>query len=210
LKISRKSSVVNMTTKELSRKQIIVPINLENTKKLIKDTSSHVTNINRTLKNIKLNIAADFIQLDNKGVIITTNKMTSTLDLQTIERYVMNINNVELNQVKVPRLPQLKSYLKTIGIPHFFEDTNSPITTDIVEKIIKDNHIFNNIVLALKLRVIKVLPKSNMSIIWFDIWNVQSSSRAKDLINICFNIGNYITTIQDININLRVLQCKNC
>ena len=209
LKTSRKLSVANMTTKGLSRKQIIVPINLENTKKFIKDTNSHVTNINRALKNIKLDIAADFIQLDNKEVIITTNKIASTLDLQTIERYIININNIESNQVEAPRLPQLKSYLKIIGIPYFLEDANSPITTNMVEKIIKDNHIFNNIVLVLKLRVIKVLSKSNMSIIWFDIWNVQSSSRAKDLINICFNIGNYTTTIQDTNMNLKVLQCKN-
>jgi len=49
-----------------------------------------------------------------------------------------------------------------------------------------------------------------MSIIWFDIWDAQSSSRAKDLINRHFNVGNYIATIQSANMNPEVLQCKNC
>ena len=49
-----------------------------------------------------------------------------------------------------------------------------------------------------------------MSIIWFDIWDIQSGSRAKSLINWCFNVGRYITTIQDANMNPRVPQCKNC
>ena len=61
-----------------------------------------------------------------------------------------------------------------------------------------------------KPRVIKVLPKSDMSIIWIDIWNIQSRSRAKSLINQCFNIGRYIAIIRGANMNLGVPQCKNC
>ena len=76
--------------------------------------------------------------------------------------------------------------------------------------ILKQNHIFDNISLASKPRVIKVSPKSDMSIIWLDIWDVQSSSNAKMLINRCFNVGNYITTIRGANMNPGVLQCKNC
>ena len=49
-----------------------------------------------------------------------------------------------------------------------------------------------------------------MSIVWIDIWNVQSSKNAKMLINRCFNIGNFITTIRGANMNPRVPQCKNC
>ena len=59
-------------------------------------------------------------------------------------------------------------------------------------------------------RIIKVSLKSDISIIWFDIWDAQSDSRAKGLINRCFNMGNYITTIQDANMNPEVSQCKNC
>ena len=45
------------------------------------------------------------------------------------------------------------------------KDTNTPISVDIVEKIIKVNHIFNDIVLVLRLRVIKISPKSDISIV---------------------------------------------
>ena len=131
----------------------------------MKKSSAHIYNINRVLKNIKSEIVADFIRLDNKGIIITTNKVASMLDLQTIKIYIKKINNIELNHVEVPRLPQSKSYLKIISIPFFLEDTNTPISSDIVKKIIKKNHIFNDIILASRLRFINISPKSNMSII---------------------------------------------
>ena len=79
-----------------------------------------------------------------------------------------------------------------------------------MEKIIKDNHIFNNVALASRPRVIKVLLKSDISIVWIDIWNAQSSTKAKELINRCFNVGSYIATICGTNMNLDVSQCKNC
>ena len=44
---------INMTTKDHSRKQVIVPINNDNKTKFIKDSSNYITNINRVLKNIK-------------------------------------------------------------------------------------------------------------------------------------------------------------
>ena len=66
--------------KRLLRKQNIIPISSENTKNFMKDISTHVTNINRALKNNKLDIAADFIQSDNKEVVIITNKVADTLN----------------------------------------------------------------------------------------------------------------------------------
>ena len=63
------------------------------------------------------------------------------------------------------RLPQLKSYLNILGILYLIEDTNIPINSDVVKKIIKPTHIFNDVVLAFKLRVIKASPKSDMAII---------------------------------------------
>ena len=176
----------------------------------MKDLSSYVTNINRALKNIKSDVIADFIHIENRGVVITTNKVTETLDLQTIKKNVKNVNNIESNQVETPRLPQLKSFLKIISIPYISEVTHTLITADVVEKIIKDNHIFNNIILTSRPRVIKVLLKSDMLIVWIDIWNAQSGTKAKGLINRCFNIGSYITTICSANMNLGVLLYKNC
>jgi len=72
---------LNMTTKGPSRKQVIILINTENRNCFIKELSAHVYNINIVLKNIKLEIIADFICSDNKDIIITTNKVVSMLDL---------------------------------------------------------------------------------------------------------------------------------
>ena len=86
-------------------------------------------------------------------------------------------------------------------IPYIRENANISITSEMVEEIIKKNHIFNNITLALRLQIIKVFPKSDMAIIWIDIWDIQSSNRAKGLINRYFNIRSYIVTIRDANMN---------
>jgi len=71
------------------------------------------------------------------------------------------------------KLPQSKSYLKIVGIPFISEKTNSHIASDEIEDIFKNNHIFNNIILASKPHVIKVFPKLDMTIIWINIWNTQ-------------------------------------
>ena len=122
----------------------------ENKMKFIEDSSTHVTNINSVLKGIKSEVIAKFICSDQAGITIVTNKVTSLLDLQTIENYIKNTNYIKVDNVKVPQLPQLKSYLKIIGILYFVENTNTPIIANVVEAIIKKNHIFNNIALALR------------------------------------------------------------
>ena len=75
------------------------------------------------------------------------------------------------------------------------ENMNTPLSLDVVEIIIKSNHIFNNITIVSRPKVIKVLPKLNMDIIWLEIWDIQSSSRAKGLINRYFNVRSYIIMI---------------
>jgi len=90
------------------------------------------------------------------------------------------------------------------------ENTNTSLSMDVVKTIIKNNHIFNNIAIASRPRIIKVSPRSDITIIWLDIWDSQSGSKMKGLINKYFNIRNYIVTIQETNMNLGVPQCKNC
>ena len=67
---------LNMITKKSSCKQVIIPINNNSAIGFIKDLSTHVVNINRIFKNIKSSIMADFICIDSKGIIITTNNIT--------------------------------------------------------------------------------------------------------------------------------------
>jgi len=95
-----------MTTKRLSQKQVIVLMNSKNANNFMKESSSYVTNINRVLKNIKSEVMANFIHIENSGLVIMTNKVASALDLQTIEKYVKNMYNIKVNYVESPRLPQ--------------------------------------------------------------------------------------------------------
>ena len=198
---SKPKPKIIMTTKGPSRKQVIVPMSNDNKISFMKDSSTHVTNLNRNLKNIKSEIIVDFICQETSGVTIVTNKVTSALNLQTIENYVKNANYIESTVVEVSYLPQSKSYLKITDISYLGEFTNVPIISDVVQEIFKKNHIFNNIAIMLKPWVIKVFPKSDMSIIWFNIWDIQNESRAKDLINRCFNVRIYIATIRGTNMN---------
>ena len=98
---SRPKPRINMTTKRPFRKQVIVLINNNNKTKFIKDSNNHITNLNRALKNIKSEIIVDFVQLDNSGVIIVTNKVILALKLQTIEKYIKNTNYIEVKGIKV-------------------------------------------------------------------------------------------------------------
>ena len=201
---------INMTTKSLSHKQVIIPINNEIAKNYLKNSSTHIISINCTLKGIKSNVMADFICINNKGIVISTNNVANPSDLQEIKKCIRNSLNTDTDQISFPRLLQSKSYLKIISILYLVKHLNSCLSSNDVEKILKSNYIFNDIVLASKPRVIKVSPKLDMSIIWIDIWDMQNSSKAKTIINRCFNIGSFIATVYEVNMNPRAPQCKSC
>ena len=183
----------------------------ENINAFMQNSSLHVANINRQLHNVKLEVLVDYICSETLGITIITSKVSKQSDLLIIDQYIKNSNDINALQVEEPRLPKSKSYLKIIGIL-FYPHTNSQeqLTSDNIEMILKQNQIFDNISLASKPRVIKVSPKSDMSIIWIDIWDIQSGKNTKMLINRCFNVGKYIATIWGANMNLGILQCKNC
>ena len=147
-------------------------MNTTSANNFIKDFSTHVTNTNRVLKNIKLEVMAEFIYMEKSGLVITANKVASALDLQAIKKYMKNSYNVDMDNVESPRLLQSKLFLKIIGISYISEITNSHIMSDKIKSIIKTNYIFHNVVLVSKYKVIKVLPKSDISIIWINIWNI--------------------------------------
>jgi len=56
-------------------------MNTNNSKIVISQANKHISNINRLLKGVKSNVSADFICSDNKGVIITTNKVAKLLQI---------------------------------------------------------------------------------------------------------------------------------
>jgi len=52
---------IQMMTKGLSRKQIIIPMSKENNSAFMKNSSFHVANINRQLRNAKSEVLVDYI-----------------------------------------------------------------------------------------------------------------------------------------------------
>ena len=100
--MSNPKPYINITTKGSSHKQIIVLMNKEAASKYIKNVSIHICTINCALKSIKLNIIADFISVDDKGIIISTNNIVSPSDLQEIEKYVKSSFHNDDNQISTP------------------------------------------------------------------------------------------------------------
>jgi len=157
--LRKKKPRINITTKDLLRRQVIILISTNNIPKFMSLSGEHISNINRILRNIKSEVMADFVHTDNQGLIIMTNKVISQSNLNTIENYIKNVDIINIEDIMTFHLPQSKSYLKIIGIPYIMEGSNVSINSSIVKSIIK------SIYLTSKLYVIKALPKSNMVII---------------------------------------------
>jgi len=157
---------IQMTTKGPSRKQIIVPMSSDNSAAFLKNSSVHVSNLNRLLGNTKTEVMVDFIRSDPIRLIIATNKVAVQSDLQIIDQYMKKSDDINELQVEEPHLPQSKLYLKIMGIPYFPNGKSQErLNVSNVESALKQNQILNDIKLASKPRVIKVSPKSDMSII---------------------------------------------
>jgi len=97
------------------------------------------------------------------------------------------IDNINPSSIEAPRLPKSKSYMKIIGLP--LNSELGTITPDFIESVLKEIYLFKDATLASKPCVIKASPKSDKVVIWVDIWDSQSSSVAKNIINQRFNIG---------------------
>ena len=73
-------------------------------------------------------------------------------DLVIIEKYVKNIDCIDVSGIQISYLPQSKSYLKIIGILYYpYNDPQVCLSPSNVKKIIKQNQIFDNVILASKL-----------------------------------------------------------
>ena len=174
---------INMTTKGPSCKQIIIPMGSDNTRMFMTTAGDHIININCTLKGIKSDVVANFIRSDFRGLIIVANKVPASSDISIINNYIKNSFGSDINNIQDAHLPQSKLYLKILGIPYLMENTNTLMDSNVMENIIKASHIFNDIKIASKLCVCKVSLKSDMVIVWIDIWDSQNRSAAKRIIN---------------------------
>ena len=206
---NKKRKKIQYTTKGLFRKQAIVSLSKRHIDKIIKDVNMHVFYINNTLKNIKSLLRVEFIYACARGISINTNNVPTPSDLITIERYLKSIDGINNNEVFPPCLPQSKSYLKIIGIS-YIQLTGNNTTSEEVTNFLSYQELFEFITLASKPRIIKASPKSDIAIIWIDIWDSQNRSKAKLLINYFFNFSRHIATIKVTNMNPGVSQYHNC
>ena len=97
-----------------------------------------------------------------------------------MENYIKNANQIKADNIESPQLLQSKLYLKIIEIPYLMKNMNTLLSTDVVKTIIKNNYIFNNITIVSRLRIIKVLPKLDMAIIWLDILRYVKWQQSKE------------------------------
>jgi len=134
------------------------------------EANTHIFQINILLKSIKSTMRAKFIHLCPGGIFINTNSVPSTSDLNTIERYLKSINSAGNDKVLAPWLPQSKSYLKITSIP-YIQPNGNKLTSDNIITTMKHLELFEPVNLAAKPRVIKASSKSDITIIWFDIWD---------------------------------------
>jgi len=162
---SKPKPKINIMIKDPFHKQVIVPMGSENSKKFISLSDNHITNLNCALKNIKSKTIVNFIYIDYRGLIIISNKITSLLDINIINRYIKSYNNINTNDIQDMHFLQSKSYLKILDISYLIKGTNIPIDLGVVELIIKSTYIFDNIKIALKPHIVKVSPKLNMAIV---------------------------------------------
>jgi len=71
--------------------------------------------------------------------------------------------------------------MKIIGLPYLSK--LGVMSPDIIKGVLKELHLFKDVTLASKPHIIKALPKSDRAVVWVDIWDSQSSSCAKNIIN---------------------------
>jgi len=95
---------IQMTTKGLSRKQVIILIGNDNIVKFMKNSLIYVTNLNRNLWNVKSKVLVDFICSDPLKITVVTNKVSLLSDLLIIKNYVKNSENINSSQVNTPCL----------------------------------------------------------------------------------------------------------
>jgi len=159
----KKKPKFNMTTRGLSRKEVIIPMAKPNTELIVNSAHIHIANINVCLKNSNSDIIADFIHISNNGIIITTNHPANALELSRIETFLKKIENINLDQIESPRLLKLKPFMKIIGLPYNSE--LGVVTSDFIEGVLKEMHLFKDVTSASKPHVIKASPKSDMAVV---------------------------------------------
>ena len=60
----------------------------------MKNSSLHIANFNRTLRNSKSEVLVDYIWPENSGISVITNNVALQSDLSIIDNYIKSSNNI--------------------------------------------------------------------------------------------------------------------
>jgi len=106
-------SKVNMTTRELSREQVIISMSKSNANIIGSNTNFYINFINRHFKDANSNTSADFIHVEKIGIIITTNQVASVQDISIIEKVLKESENINQDFIESSHLLKYKHILKS-------------------------------------------------------------------------------------------------
>ena len=158
-----KKPKINIMTKGLSRKEIIISMTKVDIELIINSAHIYISNINKCLKNSKSDIIVNFIQININRIIIIINRPASNLNLSTIEKYLKNIQNVNPDFIESPCLLKSKSYMKIVGL--LYSSESEVRTSDVMKAVLKESHLFKDTILVSKPHIIKALPKSDKAMV---------------------------------------------
>ena len=96
---------MKITTKKPSRKQVIMFISRNNANAIICNTSTFIFNTNKSLQELNSNTFANYIQLEEDRVIITTNQAASPQDTNIIEKCIKDSKEIDLEHIDKLQLP---------------------------------------------------------------------------------------------------------
>ena len=83
--------------------------------------------------------------MEKFGIIVITNQVTSVQDIGIIKKVLKEFENINQDLIKSSHLLQSKLYLKILDLSYYLENTNNSITSELVKRMIKKFHIFNDI-----------------------------------------------------------------
>ena len=129
------------------------------------------------------------------GITITTSKVVQPNNLSIIEKYIYGLEEIDAENNLTPYLPQLKSFLKILGISYFGNNSSNSINSVQIKSVLSHTDIFQDIILSFWPYIVRVFPRSDMVIVWINIWDSQNGTKAKSLINRSFNIDCHVVTI---------------
>jgi len=78
---------------------------LNNVERIMAQSNIHIANINRQFKNIKCETSVKFMYSNNKKIVVITNKIAVSSDLNIVEKYIDELNNVDSSNIMSLRLP---------------------------------------------------------------------------------------------------------